>query len=248
MTRRTAEYIETVATRLEGILREHLVGVYLHGSAVLGDFSEECSDIDLVAVSARPLSWEEKRSISEHLSQKSLQCPARGLEFHVVEKDSIAPSDAPAYELHVATSTAGNPDRVVDGHGGTGDPDLVMHFAVLREYGRALVGPKSGDVFPRIPRPMLLRAFSGELDWAAENALPSYQVLNACRAWRFLDEGVLCSKTAGGEWARERVADPSAVDMALQHRRGLTGKHPDPERARALLWEIRRKLETNTTG
>jgi ADP-ribose pyrophosphatase YjhB (NUDIX family) len=91
---------------------------------------------------------------------------------------------------------------------------------------------------------MLLDAFLGELEWAKENASPSYQVLNACRAWRFVDEGVLCSKTAGGEWARERVGDPSTIDVALRHRRGLTEAHPDPEKARALLLDVLQPLET----
>jgi len=224
------------------------VGVYLHGSAVLGDFSEDRSDIDVIAVSARPLSWEEKQAIVERLSQSALPCPARGFEFHVVGSDDTALSESPRFELHFATSTDGTPDRVVDGRGHSGDPDLVMHFAVLHEHGRALVGPAPEGVFPAIPRPMLLEAFRGELEWAMENASPSYQVLNACRAWRYIDEGVLCSKTAGGEWARERVEDPSPIDVALRHRRGLTDANPDPEAARAFLLDALQRLETLKRG
>jgi streptomycin 3"-adenylyltransferase len=119
-----------------------------------------------------------------------------------------------------------------------------MHFAVLREHGRAVRGPTPASIFPEIPRSMLLDTFRGELEWAMENASPSYQLLNACRVWRYVDEGVLCSKTAAGEWARARVDDPSTIDAALRHRRGLTDAHPDPDTVRRILSDAVESLDT----
>jgi hypothetical protein len=228
-------YLHEVTQCQKELLGADLVGVFLRGSAVLCDFAAGRSDVDVLAVSSRSLSSEEKKAMAERLSQGALPCPATGLEFHVLRRRDIAPRKAPPFELHLATSTDGSADRAVDGVGHAGDPDLVMHFAVLRECGRALLGPAADTVFPAIPRGMMLDAFRGELEWARANASSSYQVLNACRAWRYLDEGVLCSKTAGGEWARERVRDPSTIDAALRHRRGLTDAHPDREAARAFL-------------
>jgi predicted nucleotidyltransferase len=236
-------YLKEVTECLEELLGADLVGVYLHGSAVLGDFSEDRSDVDVLAVSSRSLSPEEKKAITEQLSQALLPCPATGLEFHAVCRGDIAARKAPPFELHLATSTDGRPDRAVDGHGHPGDPDLVMHFAVLRDHGRALLGPAADAVFPAIPRGMMLEAFRGELEWARENASPSYQVLNACRAWRYVDEGLICSKMAGGVWARERVGDRPTIDAALRHRRGLTDTHPDPAAARAFLLGALERLE-----
>ena len=228
-------YLKEVTESLNELLGADLVGVYLHGSAVLGDFSESRSDVDVVAVSWKSLSPEEKDAIVERLSQEALPCPATGLEFHLLARADIAPRKAPPFELHLATSPGDSLDRVVDGHGHPGDPDLVMHFAVLHDHGRALLGPAADAVFPAIPRGMMLNAFRGELAWARENGSPSYQVLNACRAWHYLDEGALCSKTAGGEWARKRAGDPSTIDAALRHRRELTAAHPDRQAALALL-------------
>lgn len=241
-------YVEEVTERLKELLGADLVGHYLHGSVVLGDFAEGRSDVDVVAVSSRPLSPGEKKAIAERLSQGALPCPATGLEFHVLWRREIAPREAPPFELHLSTSTDGRPDRVVDGHGHPGDPDLVMHFAVLRDHGRAVLGPAADKVFPVISRGMLLQAFRGELAWAKENASPSYQVLNACRALRYLDEGSLCSKTAGGEWARGRVNEPSTIDAALRHRRGLTDAHPDPEAACAFLLGALQRLERSAAA
>lgn len=234
--------LDAVVERLGQVLGTDLVGVYLHGSLVLGDFSPERSDVDAVAVAARSLSREEKRELGELLSQRSLPCPASGLEFHLLRVDALVPVEKPRFELHVSTSTEGEPERVVDGEGHPGDPDLVMHLAVLHEHGRPLLGPPPAELFPAVSRPLLLKAFIGELTWARAHASPSYLVLNACRAWRYAEEDVVGSKTEGAEWARARVADPTPIEPALRHRRGVAHDHPDPEAASALAAEVEARL------
>lgn len=216
----TAAYANEVADRLRTTLGDDLVGVYLHGSAVLGDFSRDHSDIDIVAVTEDSLSDDQKRAIAEQLSSTSLPLPVHELEFHLVRRQSISGTvDAPAFELHL---TNGASNRVVDGEGHHGDPDLVMHFAVLAEHGQALLGPPASQIFPRVGRERLIRAFARELKWAKEHASPSYQVLNAARAWQFLETGAIASKLEGGAWAGGHVRDTSTIDAALQHRRGMT--------------------------
>lgn len=235
-------YLRAVVEQLRQMLGTDLVGVYLHGSLVLGDFSPKRSDVDAVAVAARSLSREEKRQLAELLSQRSLPCPASGLEFHLLRVDSLVIVESPPFDLHISTSTRGEPERVVDGEGHPGDSDLLMHFAVLHERGRALLGPPPAELFPAAPRPLLLNAFLGELTWAREHASPSYLVLNACRAWRYTEEDVVGSKTAGAEWARTRVADPMPIEAALRHRRGIAYEHPDPEAASAFATEVEQRL------
>jgi streptomycin 3"-adenylyltransferase len=229
------EYLADLTRRLEDMLGESLVGVYLHGSLVLGDFSAMRSDVDVLAVVKRPLSPSKKDAIAEVARSHP------GLELHVVHQCTIAPVEAPPFELHAGSG------KVVDGAGHPGDTDLPMHFAVLREHGRALRGPPPAIVFPPVPRALLLRSFAGELRWAEEHASPSYQVLNACRALRFLEEGVLCSKLEGAEWARARGLRRGLVDAAVRHRRGLTEAQPSAGPAVELLREVRARLETATT-
>jgi hypothetical protein len=233
------EYLAELAQRFEDLLGGSLVGVYLHGSAALGDFLPARSDLDVVAVADRPLSPREKDAIAE----LGRSCPASGgLELHILCERAIEPVDTPRFELHVSG------ERVVDGDGHPGDSDLPAHFAVLHERGRALVGPPPATVFPPIPREMLLRSFAGELRWAEEHASPSYQVLNACRALRFLEEGVLSSKLEGAEWARRRGLRPALVDAAVRYRRGLTEAQPSAELAVELLREVRGRFTAAGAG
>jgi predicted nucleotidyltransferase len=244
----SAAYAAEVARRLQTVLADNLVGVYLHGSAVLGDFARDQSDIDVIAVSKQSLSVEQKQALAHQLSSTSLPVPVRELEFHLIARDSISDdTHAPPYELHFVGAKSGG-DRVIDGQRRPGDPDLVMHFAVLSKHGRALLGPPASEVFPRPGRETLTQAFVGELNWAKEHASPTYQVLNAARAWQFLETGAIVSKLDGGAWARGRVRDSATIEAALAHRRGVTDAEPTPELARAFVDDVLIRLEQNARG
>lgn len=251
----SAGYIEEVGARLRAEVGRSLVGVYLHGSAVLGGFVRARSDVDLLAVTSTGLTEEAKRGVSEALSPASLPCPAAGLEFSAVTVESaLHPVPAPSFELHLATSA--DSMRMVDGHMHPGDPDLVLHFAVCMRHGQTIGdGPPPSLVFGPIPTAWLLDRLGEELKWAEQHASVEYQVLNACRAWRFTTEHRWCSKIEGGRWARERVQDPAVIDNALARQQGTPAwslPDPDPLEVAALtrhaLEQLRRAHELDKDG
>jgi hypothetical protein len=161
-----------------------------------------------------------------------------GLELSSLPHRAATPSDAPLFELQLATED----DVVIDGDDKPGAGDLVAHFAMTRARGLALVGPPPRDVFVPIDRARLLRSFADDLTWALEQGRPGYCVLNACRALWFAREGRLCSKLEGGEWAlAERVADPSLIATALRRQRGAD-ESVDPAAATLFASETRDRL------
>jgi hypothetical protein len=97
-------------------------------------------------------------------------------------------------------------------------------------------------VFAPVPRRWLLRGMERELAWAREHAPAEYQVLNACRAWRFADEDVLGSKLDGGRWARKRLDDPGVVDLAIARRSGGSPRTPKGPAVAALLDRVVARL------
>src|SRR5262245_14960305 len=246
---RSAGYVSTVATRLAAILGSELVGLYLHGSAVLGGFSRARSDIDLLAVTSAGIAEHAKRGIAEALSPRALPCPAAAMELSVVTRASaMAAAPAPAFELHIATGPDFNV-RIVDGRDHPGDPDLLLHFAVCREHGRRIgAGLPTRAVFGPVPRPWLLARLEAELTWALRHATAEYQVLNACRAWRFAEEGVWCSKLDGGTWALHRVdedGDRAVVELAIARQRSGSPYRlpvPDPAAVGVLVDRALRRL------
>lgn len=247
---KSEQYVFAVTDGLRRVLGDALAGVYLHGSAALGDFQtagDDRSDIDVLAVVSRSLTRNEKYTIAHALSPEALPCPAESLELDIVTLDSARHSERePRFELHMVSASR-NDDKVVDGARRDGNTDLLMHVAVCREHARALLGPPPPELFAPIPRTWLVEAFVEELNWAEKHASPAYQILNACRAWRYAAEGVLCSKTSGGEWAQLRYGDPSVIHAALALRRG--GRHTLHEMpVRSLVEHVRAILVAARAG
>lgn len=224
------------------VFGSRLVGVYLHGSAVLGGFDLRRSDIDILVVCDSATTASERSAAAAELSGRRLPCPASGLELSIVTLPVAQhPTARPAFELHVTTGP--EDPKVIDGHHRGGDPDLVAHFAVCRAAGRVLGrGRPPADVFAPVPDELVVAQLATELRWAAEHAPAEYAVLNACRAWRFVVDGGLVSKIDGGRWALDRVPGPDRelVRTALDRQRCI----PTAELDTATVHEfVRRTVE-----
>jgi hypothetical protein len=189
------------------------VGVYLHGSAVLGGFRPERSDVDVLIVVRAAADAPAQRAMGAALAAVP-GCPGVGLELSVIAADA---ADDLAFEVHV--NTTGARPRVVIGAGHSGDPDLVLHRAVCRAHGFAVTGPPPADVLAPIDARRIVAALRVELAWAREHASGAYAVLNACRALRFVHDGRLCSKVDGGEWYLAHHGDSAPVRAALAAQR-----------------------------
>jgi hypothetical protein len=72
-------------------------------------------------------------------------------------------------------------------------------------------------------------------------------VLNACRALRFVTDGILCSKTAGGLWALDQRIAPEVVEHALRDRRGDARDPIDAAVGRAWVRSIADQLDLTSS-
>ncbi|WP_225728735.1 MULTISPECIES: aminoglycoside adenylyltransferase domain-containing protein [unclassified Nocardia] len=223
-------YAGDVASAMATVFGSRLVGVYLHGSAVLGGFDARRSDIDVLVVCANSLTVAERSAVAAGLNEERLPCPAHGLELSVVTLPVTRnPTARPRFELHV--TTAPDDSKVVDGHEHAGDPDLVLHFAVCQQAGRlAGSGGPASEVFAPVAAELVLAQLARELHWAAEHAAGEYAVLNACRAWRFAVDSTFVSKIDGGRWAMDRVPQPDRelIRTALNRQRCLPAAELSP--------------------
>jgi len=204
-------YLRALAATLEKH-RGDVIGVYLHGSSALGGWDPELSDVDVLAVVASPGDARSQRELGEALAAVG-PCPGAGLEMSVITAETAASLADFSFVVHVNTTKGEK--VVVPGAGHEGDPDLLLHCAVCREHGVAVIGPPPQRVFGPVERDRVLAAMRQELLWGLENASAAYAVLNACRAARYAEEGTLCSKVEGGRWYLRRHPDHPAVLAAL---------------------------------
>ena len=199
------------AERSKSILRDDLVGVYLHGSAVMGCFNPEKSDIDLIVVVRRPMSDPVKRAFLEMVVDLNAQGPVKGIEMSVVLRDVCKPFVYPTpYELHFSAGHLAayreDPKGYIRRMQGN-DKDLAAHFTILQKRGRCLYGEPIEDVFEEVPRRDYLDAIWYDVENAPEEiaAYPMYLTLNLARVLAYGSEGLILSKKEGGAWALENL-------------------------------------------
>ena len=91
MTPAVEAYLAALVRVLQARLGDGLVGAYLHGSAVLGGWHPDRSDIDVLAVCAVPVDPRALDELAAAVAVVALPCPvASGLEFGLVTAASAA--------------------------------------------------------------------------------------------------------------------------------------------------------------
>lgn len=221
-------WAERTADAVRAVAGSQLTALYLHGSAVLGGWSPR-SDVDVLAVAGDGTADAAVTATARCLARMGASCPGRGLESSVVSAAAAARATPPwTFLMHVATGP-GEPasGRIVSGRDDGGDRDLVMHYAVCRAAGLAVLGPPPRDVIGEIGRREILGYLADELCWGLEHAPEPYAVLNACRALIYLSDGQIVSKIAGGLAALSTGAGPAEViSRALAQQQGLAPVRP----------------------
>lgn len=233
--------------RLRADLGDALTGVYLFGSVALDDYRPPHSDLDIAVVAARSLRPGEGERVAGRLDHGCVPCPARRLELVIYAQGRLAAGDV-TFELDLNTGPGlqewRDDPRAAPAHW------FVLDVAIGRGHGRIVTGPPPADVFPDQPEERIVRAIRESLDWHIDHgtgegdaeADAADTVLNACRAWRFLEEGIWSSKTQAGRWALSR-ADRSVVVGEALARREAGEPGPSAAEARRFALDVRRLAE-----
>lgn len=205
--------------------------------------------MDFVAVVDGQLSLQERAHIVAELTpDPAIGLPGAGLDVLAIGfVEAQHPGIRPYAQLAVGLFAGWQwqPDVTYDEHD---DPGPRLAAAIARQTGASLTGPPPGEVFAAISRAWILEGCRRELRWRqAQDAPPTWPrspVLDACRAWRFADEGALSSKLGGGTWALERgIGDPNLIEAALRSQRGEPIGNPDPGEVKHLLGAALQHLE-----
>lgn len=189
------------------ILQENLVGIYLHGSAVMGCFNPEKSDIDLIIVVNHPLLDRVKHEYMDMLVKFNVLAPAKGIEMSIVLRDVCKPFVYPTpFELHFSSMHLkwykDNPQEYICKMRGD-DKDLAAHINVLNQRGTCLYGEPINLVFGKVPNDDYMDSICNDVATAIDNIDKDtmYLTLNLARVLAYKEEGLVLSKKEGGEWA-----------------------------------------------
>src|SRR4051812_42100105 len=82
-----AAFVDGVRNATENILRDGVAGIYLIGSVAFADFQAASSDVDVIVVTKRSLTLDERQHLADAVA--AVPIPVRGLEFVVYPRGAL---------------------------------------------------------------------------------------------------------------------------------------------------------------
>lgn len=218
--------------RMRATLGERLLGVYLYGSLVWGDFDPAISDIDLLAATAEMPAAAELAALERMHADVAQGNPAwrDRIEVQYASREYLATFRT--RRGPIAVISPGEPFHVVD----AGDEWKINWYFVLA-YGVTLAGPAPSAWIAPIGQAEFVAASRDlALDWrerigkaAGSRPYQSYSILTLCRAWYTCSTGQQISKRRAATWAAERLPEHAPlIASALEWRANANDTSADP--------------------
>lgn len=191
---------------LRSILRQRLVGVYLYGSLISGDFDSGISDIDLVVVMTEELDPARFEALHQLHQQVVERYPDWENRLELAYISSAALRSFRHHSSTIGIISPGEPFHLLR----AGDDWLISWYA-LRKDGLALVGPPIQTLIDDIPAPDYLRAvgehirnYRDSVKKRHNKSALSYIVLTVARGIYTLSHRRATSKIKAAHWAKRR--------------------------------------------
>lgn len=232
--------LETLVSDIRAVLRADLVGIYVYGSYVSGDFDPGVSDLDLVAVVAPPLEAIDLAGLGRMHRDFIGRHPAWDDRIEVVYLGQAALWSLRTSPGPLAVISPGEPFHLRD------EPAVawLQNWYLVRETGVTLYGPDARVIIPPIAWTEFVAAtvrYADEvrhrnIGHESSSAL-AYTVLTMCRALRTVRAQANGSKQEAAAWTREQLPQWAwLIDIALLCRLsgGASGLADEQSRAAAV--------------
>ncbi len=222
---------------LRSILRDQLIGVYLYGSLITGDFASGISDVDLVVVMTSELDSIQFDAL-HRLHQSVVE---RQQEWH--DRLELAYISAVALRTFRSQSSTigiispGEPFHLLEA-----GSDWLISWYALRKDGLALIGPPIKTLIDDIPSDDYLRAVAEHICHYRDSVKKthnkqalSYIVLTVARGLYTLTHRRAPSKIQAAAWAKQsyprwaELIERALLWRANPHSDQLTAEQIRPE-------------------
>ena len=200
--------LDDLTAAIRAALGENLLGLYLWGSYVVGDFDPRVSDLDLIALfttDATEPEFEALRTMHDALATKY---PAWAGRIEVAYA-TVATLDQPEAGGEIVRISPG--EALNRRHS---DERWQIDWYGARERGTALFGPPLTALLAPISRAQFVASvranIAGHGDWLDHlhgRSGQAYAILLMCRALRATLHGDQLSKPAAGRWAQSELPE-----------------------------------------
>ena len=201
------QLLAALLSEMQKNLGDNLIGLYLYGSLVWGDFDEDISDIDMLAATASTID-EDEFSRLQHMHDEFAR-------QHAAWRDRI---EVHYFSLHglktfktkvnpMANISPGEPFHMIQA-----DKLWLMNWYFVQEYGVTLFGPPPHTLIDPITKDEFLQAVRDQAVFWREHLIQtkdsppfqSYAILTLCRALYTHQHGEQTSKKQAALWAAQQ--------------------------------------------
>ncbi|HEY0427583.1 MAG TPA: aminoglycoside adenylyltransferase domain-containing protein [Pyrinomonadaceae bacterium] len=227
------ELLDDILARLKKILGEKLVGLYVYGSLVAGDFDFEISDVDLLAATASVIDEQEFAALERMHKQIIEENPFwdNRIETAYVSLDAL--KTFKTKKSTIANTSPGEPLHFLEAGG-----DWLLNWYFVREMGVTLFGAPPANIIAQISKAEFVEAVREQVLERAENVegarfsrpYQAYLIMTVCRALYSFETGEQTSKRRAASWTKKRF--PGYVDLienAFEWRRRHRDKNVNHE-------------------
>lgn len=221
---------------MQAILGERLVGLYLFGSLVMGDFDTDTSDIDLLAAIQSDLTeieFEALDKLHQAVVAADNQWDNR-LEIDYFSLHGLRTFRTETSKMGIISP--GEPFHIIDS-----GIDRLLNWYIVRENGKALYGPPPNTLIDPISKTefidvikLHMREWRAYINEMVTRPSQAYAILTMCRGLYALTYGEQTSKLKAAQWAAEQMPEWAVlIHNALIWRKNARDPNMDHEATRA---------------
>ncbi len=201
------DLLDSLRTHIHQLLGEKLVGLYLYGSLVSGEFDQARSDLDLLAVLAGDLMEAEFAGLEAMHHAFAAAQPAWDDRIEIAYLTQQALQNFRTQRSPIAVISPGEPF-----HWKEAGKDWLINWWVVRKQGVALYGPPPQSVIDPISDAEFLTAVRKQAgEWRSyihemtRRNSQGYAIQTLCRALYAYTNGEQVGKRQASLWAAERL-------------------------------------------
>ncbi len=223
--------LEILLSGMQSILGPKLVGVYLYGSLVTGDFDRDSSDIDLVTVTSSDIDEGEFNALLAMHTDFATQHSEWDGRIEVAYISTHALKTYKTQTSQIAVISPGEPFHLKEA-----GIDWLINWYTIREKGVTLFGPSPKTLIDPIAKDEYLLAVRDHAQYwrkwpssiSQQRPSQAYGILTLCRAMYTLAKGELTSKKQAALWAEKEFPQwASLVQNALLWRQAWRDQNVD---------------------
>jgi predicted nucleotidyltransferase len=216
--------LDVLLARIQSVLHNKFIGLYLYGSLASGDFDHDISDIDLLVATSKPVDETEFESLKKMHDDFAY-------EYKVwkdrIEVQYVSLSVLRTFKTQTSKIVNISPGKPI--HFIEAGKDWLINWYIVQENGIALFGPNQSSIIPKITKDEYINTVKKDtLLWKerikkyttqSPRGPLAYVVFTLCRALYGYKHGKQVSKKQAASWAAKEFPEwASLIDETISWR------------------------------